>query len=301
MKKTAFTLLEMIFVIVILGIIAGGTFIQLSYVYEDMLQKQGSSELETEAKVIAEQITARLSSSIKESLVAMTATSGAGCVPVGSGSLVSATNYILAWVGRSDESNTGLWDTTTGDYMGWSGFVDVDASSTTSISTKGSMLSYAEIAINDLAGLTNALSTTPNSNVALYFKEDMTTQQLSTACDDFGLDAVAIPKKMYPVHRNNTETTLTFTNNNPTQISEQYSLSYSAYAVERDANNNLWLRSFRPWRGEHPSSDASPKLLGRNVTGFGFKWEGGLFRINVCVSKTASGFPIEVCKEKAVF
>jgi len=306
MRRSAFTLLEMIFVIVILGIIAGGTFIQVSYVYEDMMQKSGSSELESEAKVIAEQITARLSSSIKESLVAMTGTDGAGCTPVSDKASLTPTNsYILAWVGRSDESNTGLWDSTINDYRGWSGFVDVGNlnSNTTSIVTSGSMLSYAEIVINDLTGATNTLSIATNSPVALYFKEDMTTQQSSTTCSDFGLDTTASPNKMFQVNKKSgTENTLIFPNNTPLKISEQYSLSYSAYAIERNATDNtLWLRSFRPWLGEHPSNDASPKLLGKNVSGFGFKWEGGLFRINVCVSKTVSGFPINVCKEKAVF
>ena len=90
----------------------------------------------------------------------------------------------------------------------------------------------------------------------------------------------------------------------PSQISEQYTLSHSAYAIERktNANGELYLYSFRPWLGETPLSDSDPKLLGKNVSGFGFKWSGGLFRVNVCVKKRmVGGYDIEVCKEKAVF
>jgi prepilin-type N-terminal cleavage/methylation domain-containing protein len=297
MKKTAFTLIEMIFVIVILGIVAGMTFIQVSSVYEDMMQKQNSGELESEAKMVLEQITARLSSSIKDSLVAMTGTDGAVCVPV-SGPLDKNTKYILAWVGKSDEANLGLWDETLGDYKpGWSGFVDVSGSSMTSIITPGSRLDNAEIIINGLTGLTASLSTNPNSPVALYFNASGSN---INACSDF-FNNTSGSFKLYRVHRNGTQNTLGLIDT-PPQISEQYTLSHSAYAISREGSY-LWLYEFRPWLGQNPNANATNrKLLGQNVSGFGFKWSGGLFRINVCVSKkTPSGYDIEVCKEKAIF
>lgn len=299
MKKTAFTMIEMIFVIVILGIVAGMTFVQVSYVYEDMMQKQNSSELESEAKVIAEQITARLSTSIKESLVAMTAIDGTGaCIPV-SGTLNAATGYSLAWIGKSDEANLGVWDTVLGDYRpGWSGLADVSVSSTASVSTPGSRLDNAEIIINGLTGLTASLSTNPNSPVALYFNASGSN---TNACGDF-INNASGSFKLYRVHRNGTQNTLSLIDT-PPQISEQYTLSHSAYAIERDTNNDLWLYEFRPWLSQNPNANAANrKLLGKNVSGFGFKWSGGLFRVNVCVKKTmVGGYDIEVCKEKAIF
>lgn len=285
-------MMEMIFVIVILGIVVGGTFIQISGVYESMMQKQYSSELQTEAKVVVEQVTSRLSSSIKDSLVAMTGTTGAGCVPV-SGTLAANTEYILAWVGRSDEANIGLWDTN--DYKpGWSGFVDVSASTTASISTKGSKLGDAETIINQIANITNSLSTNPNSPAAIYFAGSGTN---TNACNDFFTQT----GKMYQVTRAGDTQLNIIGANIPTEISEQYALSHSAYAIARDGTD-LYLYSFRPWLSENPDhANAKKYLLAKNVTGFGFKWEGGLFRVNICVSRTLNGFPIQVCKEKAVF
>lgn len=289
-KRLAFTMIEMIFVIVVLSIVAGGTFLQIAGVYEDMVQKQYSGELQSEAMVTVEQVTSRLSSSVKDSLVAMTTTAGAGCVPV---SLVNAdVNYVLAWIGKSDESNLGLWDTN--DYKpGWSGFVDIQPSTKTSIVTPGSKLSNAETIINQVAGIANSLSTNPNSPVAIYFAGSGTN---TNACSDF----FTTSGKMYQVTRTGDTQLNIIGANIPTQISEQYSLSHSAYAVARNGTD-LFLYSFRPWLGETPASDANPKLLARNVSGFGFKWEGGLFRVNICVSRNLNGFPIEVCKEKAVF
>jgi prepilin-type N-terminal cleavage/methylation domain-containing protein len=300
-RKSAFTLIEMIFVITILGIVAGMTFVQISSVYEDFIQKQSSSELEMEAKVIAEQVTARLSSSVKESLTAMTDLNGNGCLPV-SGTLTPATNYTLAWIGKSDEANLGIWDTTItpNDYKpGWSGFVDVSASDTTSIITRGSRLDFAETLIDGLSGQVGSLSQAANSPVALYFNDSASN---ANACTDFGFSSAAVSAAgMYQVYRNGTTNQLTLIDR-PTQIFEQYTLSHSAYAIQRDAGNNLWLYSFRPWLGQKPINDAAPALLGKNVSGFSFKWSGGLFRVNICVKKTMSGgYDVEVCKEKAVF
>ncbi len=291
-------MLEMIFVIVVLGIIVGGTFVQISSIYEDMIQKQYSSELQTEAKIVAEEIVARVSSSIKESLIATTALDGTGCVAI---SAITAANneYILEWIGKSDEANIGLWDDALGDYKpGWSGFVDVSASDTNSISTKGSKLSNAETIISNLTGEATPLSSA-NPVAAIYFAASGTN---ANACSDFFGDYMTL-SKIYRVKigSQNPDANLTQVDKSFAGISEQYTLSHSAYAVAK-SGTNLYLYSFRPWLGETAShANAKKYLLAKNVTGFGFKWDGGLFRINVCVSKTLNGFPIEVCKEKALF
>lgn len=300
MKKSAFTMMELIFVIVIMGIIAGGTFIQISAIYEDMIRKQNSGELESEAKVILEQIVARISSSIKESLVALDDLDGSDCKSV-SALVKDDDNSILAWVGKSDEANLGLWDDDIKDYRGWSGFVDIDGSDKaghTYISTKGSRLDFAQTVIDDLTEETGSLSKTFNSPVAIYF---VGTDTNENECRDFGLDTAASPNKMFRVRKDTNDTTKLIFENPPAVISEQYIMSHSAYAIERSSSGDLLLYSFRPWNGEHPKSDKAPKILGRNVSSFAYKWEGGLFRINICVEKNSSGYPVKVCKEKAVF
>ena len=301
MKKLAFTLFEFIFIILILAIVAGGSFLQVSTVYENMMQKQASGELETKTNAVAGQIAARISSAIKESLVVMSDTNGAGCKPLHGTALNAQTNYILAWVSRSDESNLGIWDAAIGDYRGWSGFVDVSDSNYAKISTKGSKLDNVENVINELTGTTNSLSQTTNSKAAIYFKEDALSLQSAQACSDFGLDGAASPTKLFRVTREGMD--VLKLEPNASKISEQYVLSHSAYAIERNASDNtLWLRSFRPWNAERPSSDTTPALLGKDITGFGFKYDGGLFRINVCASKKLSNdYNITVCKEKAIF
>jgi hypothetical protein len=235
----------------------------------------------------------------------MTGTDGSDCTSVSDSSLDKNKEYILAWVGKSDEANLGLWDENLGDYIpGWSGFVDVDGSDTTGytyISTKGSELSNAEKIIDQLIGKSNpySLSQTSNSPVAIYFAGSSSN---TNACNDFFNQTA---DKMYKVKKADDDKSkdikLEFKENKPTEISEQYTLSHFAYAIVRDGTN-LYLYSFRPWLKEKPNDDKNPKLLAENVSSFAFKWSSGLFRISVCLSKkTPSGYDIEACKEKAVF
>jgi prepilin-type N-terminal cleavage/methylation domain-containing protein len=297
--RKAFTLIEVIFVIVVLGIVSGMTFIQISFIYEEMVRREATDEIESSVKVVTEQISSRLSSAVKDSLVAMTTLDGTGSCD-GVSTLPPANvnqEYILAWVGKSDEANLGLWDTVNNDDYkpGWSGFADIQASNTTNISTPGSILTNAEIIIDGLTEKINpySLSQVANSPVALYFHESGSN---TNACTEFGLNNAA-PTKMYQVLKTN-DTTLKFINQ-PTQISEQYTLSHSAYAVQRDGTD-LYLYSFRPWLGEH-LKDAKKFLIAKNISRFGFKWDNGMFRLNICASKDTNGFTAEVCKEKAIF
>lgn len=69
--RKAFTVIEIIFVMVVMGIISAATFVSISGIYDEMVQKEATADMETGVKVAIEQVAARLSSSIKDSLVAM--------------------------------------------------------------------------------------------------------------------------------------------------------------------------------------------------------------------------------------
>jgi prepilin-type N-terminal cleavage/methylation domain-containing protein len=309
MKKSAFTMLELIFVIVILGIVAGGTFIQISTIYEDMIQKQGSSELESEAKLIVEQLTARLGSSVKNSLVGATGLDGSGCYILNTVDINTSRNEKALWIGISNESNQGLWDATTtiNDYRGWSGFTDITASDTTTygyISTKGSRLDFAEKVIDDLIGKTNSLSLA-EPQAAIYFlrQSDLSLNQQPTACTDFGFtNTNAPPELMFKIYWDGTDNSrLYFQGNRPNVISDRYVISHYAYAIELK-NSTLYLYSFRPWLSEKASAPYQTNILGQHVNEVVIQRYNGLIRINVCVKKTMpGGYDIQVCKEKMIF
>jgi prepilin-type N-terminal cleavage/methylation domain-containing protein len=300
--KKAFTLIEVILVIVIMGIISTGTFIFISTIYDEMIQRQAVADMEVGAKVAVEQVAARLSTAIKDSIVAADDPSETDCKGVNQlqmANVADRNNAVLMWIGKSDEANLGLWHTN--DYRpGWSGFVDFSASSAAAISTKGSNLANAETIINNVTGLNNSLTTNDaTAPIAIYFHGSSANEN---ACTE--LFGAYNASKMYKVQRDTadaTNTRLLKVDKDFANISEQYSMSHSAYAL-RLVGNQLLLYSFRPWLGETPNSDANPRVLAGHVSRFGFRWDNEMFRINICESRTFdNGFTAEICKERAVF
>ncbi len=293
--RKAFTVIEIIFVMVVMGIISAATFVSISGIYDEMVQKEATADMETGVKVAIEQVAARLSSSIKDSLVAMKI--DGSCTNLQDAN--KDNEYALAWIGKSDEANMGLWDAVLGDYRpGWSGFVDVSVSGSSAISSKGSDLAGAQSIINSVTGRNDTLSTNPIT--AIYFHGSSANEN---ACSElFGNYAAS---KIYKVKIGADNETFAKVDKDFANISEQYTMSHSAYALIRDttdANNpKLMLYSFRPWLGEKPSDDKSPKIIASNVSNFGFKWDNGVFRINICESQTLNGFTAQVCKERAIF
>lgn len=300
MKKPAFTLYEAVFTIVLLSIVAGAGFVGLSRVYEESAFRESDSDIHSSSEAIASQIAALLSASIKESIVSISDLNGSLCSSMDGG----AYNEILAWVAESDETNKGMWDDGKGDYAGWNGFVDVNVSSADSIVTSGSRIDFVESILDELTGINKSMQN-PNSIAALYFLTDNSgVNQTSEACSEFGLDAASSPSRLFRVERNvGDNERLELNATKPPFISERYVLTHTAHAVRRNgADNTLWLYSFRPWLGQRPLSDTNPVLLGKNVTGFGFKKEGGVLRINVCVGKQSAGdYNVSACKERVVF
>ena len=296
-SKKGFTLIEMIFVIAVTGVIAGMTFIQISQIYESLIQKNYSSEIQNEASVVSEQIVSRLSGAFKNSLAGADSTGGGGCKGL-SDLTAGESKNILMWVAKSDESEKGVWDANRSTYIGWSGVVGNDDIATSTFDTPASNLESVESIIDSLVGETGTLSKNSKSPVALYFHTGGENGILAgKVCDEFYNDGSGA-FKLHPIKREGTDK-ITLLSGSIT--SNRYSITHAAYAIERDKNGNLWLYMFRPWLSEKPSSGKTKSLLARNVSQFGFKYDGGLFRINICLSKTVNGFKLEGCKERVVF
>lgn len=289
--KKGFTLVEMIFVIAVTGVIVGMTFVQVSQIYESLIQKNYSSEIQNEASIVSEQIVSRLSGALKNSLAGADTSSGGGCKGLSELSAGEGKN-VLMWVAKSDESEKGIWDNVAKTYIGWSGLVDKNESSTT-FTTPATNLESVEDIIDSLTGETNSLSKTSSSPVAVYFHnsagENICGTFYSNGSEDF---------RLYQIKKEGLDK---ITLLGGKVISDRYAITHAAYAIERDDDKNLWLYRFRPWLSEKPSSDTNKILLARNVSKFGFKYDGAMFRINICLSKTLNGFEIEACKERAVF
>lgn len=269
-------MLELVFVIVILGIVSSVGAELIASVYESYIIQRAQHRASLKTEIAATQIANRLAYAIPGTVVRRTGTTTTAedindipASPVDS-------YTVLQWVGTDADSFKTI-TTNTDRRPGWSGFCDVDNAASslsgTTISTPGSNLGLASTIITNLGGNIN--------NAAIYYESNKTLQRRDIASVS--------------------GTTITL-DDNLTNISEHYKLAWTSYALVVDAAGTLSLHyRFTPTRGIDVTNDLSSILL-RNVSTFKFKGDGRTIRFKICVDEEiGEDFKITICKEKAVF
>ena len=271
--RPALTMIELILVIVILGIVASIGAEIIANVYEGYLIQRAQHRASIKTELAATQIANRLAYAIPGTVVRKS-NLGAGGTDINDPGAEADT--ILQWVGADADSFKAI--TTASNLPGWSGFCDVDASSTAAISTPGSNLALTNTIRTNL-GLTAA------ANPQIYFPSRdglmsyTATLQPTTATIDLA-NYIAPPV------------------GTPAKIVEHYKLATSSYALMADGN--LWLYyNFSPIRDAAPGG--TRRLLLRNVSTFEFRGDGRTIRFKICVRENIGDANITLCKEKAVF
>lgn len=265
----AFSMLELIFVIVILGIVASIGSEMIVKVYESYIVQRAEHRATLKTELAATQIANRLASAIPGTVVRRIDPTGAteSIEDLMSLDPSGDTYTVLQWV-ASDTDSFNAYDDTTKE-VGWSGFCDINTSTTNIIQTPGSKLSMT----NTIKG--NLGST---SNFAIYFPYDVNTTAY------FG---------------SGTTDTITL-DNNVSHIVEHYKLAWTSYALVV-TDGDLYLHyNFSPTRGAVIGNTKS--LLMKNISTFKFQGAGRTIRFKICKEEPISeDVNISACKEKAVF
>jgi len=293
--KKAFTMLELVFVIVIMGVVASIGAEIIAKLYENYLSTRSINKLQFQTELVLNKIAKRLTHRVKDSAIGQISPSNYVVLPDANSSYP-----ILAWIGKSYESSLGNENTT-----GWSGFVDLyDGNTTkTQIKTNGSHLGYARDIINALSYNTIDINTpgTTATNAVLIFKgkDDYNISKYGWNGSDTN-DA----NYTYNIEVNTTEI-LKIKDKNITTAYEQYSLAWTAYALVPegpDTNDfNLTLKyNFQPWDGEDYSQGRTSVLM-EHVSSFKFMQYGETVRIKLCIRDDRTGGDYGFCKEKVVF
>ena len=309
--KKAFTLLELIIVIVIVGIISYiGVEITLN-VYKNYLQSRAINTLETQTELVLEQISKRLAIRVKGSAIGkkidVNGRGHGGFVPTSSTQLNN--NFpILEWVAYSYES---FQDGS------WTGFIDLNNPSSNSTKATGTLggslvtpgsrlLTQGPASANqNIRDLTNYQASIENQNIGVIFKGTNLNYNSSFGYNNSTARAVAL------VANNTQDTSLNVIGYEGTLISEQYYLLHTAYAIvpgQASADNDfdLFLHyNFRPWVGQE-YTDGNRDLLATNVTRFNFTEANGVLVLKLCIRDAGRSLdPTEaettVCKTKAVY
>ena len=296
-KRFAFTMLELLFVIVIMGILGKFGVEFLARAYDNFLFAKINDDLQSRSASSVEFITKRLENRIKKSASAFDPTTNTRTYIMG-GVDVNAT--VLEWIAAEDDGFRGIQAPI------WSGVIDLNLSNGTRLISPGSNF-------NDLDALIRVLSNN-NSDIndsAIYFID-----AVFTSTNEWGYDNNPITDQVHALHPvvEVNSTTLaspaaptnvdTFSGK---EVSEYYKLSWTANAVSLEDYNNTtnmgnlyFYYDYQPWQGETYLANGKKVLLAQGVNTFRFRSAGSLIKIQVC-AKSRLTEEYALCKEKTVF
>jgi prepilin-type N-terminal cleavage/methylation domain-containing protein len=316
-KNRAFTLVEVVIVIVIFGIIATIGANIIARMYMNYMQARTVNYIQTQSGIVLEQIAKRLQYRVKASIVALNTHPGATPPTLLrlDDERVDEDFNVIQWIGYSNEALLN-----NASVPGWSGFIDMDNTTTNAtaktLSTPGSNLGDAETMMSILSNNTVTLAGTKSA--ALIFKglppDSDIAPEVGYGWDGNGGDS----KYMITVTRRN-NTSFDVTSANPVNIYEHYYLAHSAYALVpniacgagcSDTNFTLELRyNYQPWSATLANRSfltASSAILATNVNLFRIKQTGSTIRLKLCLHDGGqSGLgnatkPVIACKEEVV-
>lgn len=270
-NRSAFSLLELIFVIVILGIVSSLGAEIIANVYESYVLQRAQHRASLKTELVATQIANRLRYAIPGTIVRRVGMNGTP-EELSEAMASSPDAYtVLQWVAYDGDSFEAI--STAADLKpGWSGFCDIEVSGPDNISTPGSNLGLANTIISNLSGTTKGIT-----DANLYFPYDTTAYDITAGTGE----------------------TITLGTEAP-RIIEHYKLSWSSYALVIDGGDLYLYYNFSP--SPAAAIGGSSQLLLKNVTNFKFQGAGRTTRFKVCKEENiGEDFNIASCKEKAVF
>ena len=302
-QKNAFTMIELIMVIVVLGIVASIGASMIAQTYQSYIMQKAIHNASFKTELVVNTVANRLAYRIDTSVVARRPGQVANVIAADIYSLINippAQNTIFTILEWVNYENDGFTATGT---PGWSGFADLNNSTFATLSSPGSNFAV-ENTIRAELGFAG--------NPAIMFMGGSGIYRTDT---NNSYDATCIYQSagcMFPVAL--AGTTLTFSGGDRSagnmQYSEFYQLAATAYAVVPSNPHtingiNVWdlyLHSnYQPWDGENYTGATRQSLLARDVSVFRFKQEPNSVRIKICsVQQIGDAKHIAICKEKAV-
>ena len=322
--KRAFTLLELVVVIVVLGIIAMMSFNAIMNIYSNYFQTRTVNELETQTEITLEQISKRLEHRIKPSVIARK-TDGEFLALNDNRVNLDANYEILEFIPYAYEIFNDVISLDANDNVieqggkagRYSGYADLAKSSpATGLISPGS--NFTTGVVETIKDLTCKDDTRNSKCVDFENKDGGVVAIFSDVYYDvqnsFGykgisnLDIAKVGVKGGQSGLNGD--TLEISGFANKQISEQYHLAYTANAIvpeqsadSKDTANGVFdlnlYYDYRPWMGEKYKPNGEKATLAKNVTRFVFTEKNGVIVLKLCMR--AKNSEITICKSKAVY
>ena len=292
----AFSMIELIFVIVIMGIIGkfGTEFLAQSY--NSFIFSNVNNRLQSNSATIIEFIASRLQYRIRDSIIARESNDDNDDY-VALSNVHSDTEYpVLEWVQSAIDSYRAI------KRPYWSGIIDLDAGDKDSLKSPETNTSEINSIIQKLSYESSDIN-----DSALYFIGS------NNDIDGYGWDGDAITtqdKVMHPINADSNNSDIFISGNgddfSDIDIYEYYKLAWSANAVVMEDYNDTtkmgdlyFYYNYQPWNGEN-YRDGNKSLIMNGVSTFRAISLGSIIKIQVCTKSTLVE-EYALCKEKTIF
>jgi len=280
--RKAFTLIELIFVIIIFGILSSFGAELLYKVYENYVYSNTFNRLENQSESAVKQIANRLQYRIKDSTIARDdSTAASTAEPIGSN---SGNELVLEWLGTDIDGWRGTIDTVAPIGPDWSGFIDLQSSSATGLITPGTLYTNVYGAIFFIGS---------DVDLSSNFGWDAAINNQNASIHPMQFDGAG------DIVDANTSAAIDFTG---VDIFEYYQFTKSAYAVSLEGSDLVLYSDYTPWSGQRMTAGKRSVIM-ENVSTFQFTSMGDILVVQVCVTDnnvTGVG-DYSICKEKVVF
>lgn len=317
--RYAFSMVELIFVVVVLGIVASIGSSIIVQAFQTYITQKATSSASIKTELAAEQIANRLSYAIPWTLVAKNPANpfNDSTSFVDNPTVVNANRTALEWIGVDGDS---FEATAT---PGWSGYCDTESFAEDVLvdaegDTPGSDIAMTQTIINNLSnsGVDFTTTTFAANKPLIVFKTDNYrdgTNELPYKPNCIGLVAgtTDCAIRAYGTAGGASHPQLTL--DKVEKIAEHYVLAWSAYALvpanARAVNGQtvydlVLYYNYQPWEGEKYSDvGVSSQILVNNVSLFDFTNYKNSIRFKICVLQpigTNTTEMVTLCKEKVV-
>lgn len=295
--KKAFTMIELIFVIVVMGILAKFGFEFLAQAYNSFIYTKINTELHEKSNHSLEFIAKRLEARVAPSVIKRISTTNGF---VGASQIVANMDQynLLEWIAYDIEGYRGT------NQPLWSGIIDFDTTKTTSTQLFSPNTDTAAVD-NLIRSLSNNTATI--ANAAIVFNNE------SHSIDSFGWYTVPngiTDQNQSSIHPITSSANNIFTSSiagvdfTGLKIYNRYTLVWTAYALLHNANNELVLYyDYQPWEGETYLDATKNMILMEDVSEFRIhpSSDGKLYSLKICVRSNFTSQEHSICKEKTIF
>jgi len=301
-QKRAYTMIELILVIIVLGIVASIGAEIIVKLYDNYIKTRSINRLQAQTELVLDQIVKRLSFRIKGSVIARDINNINFSTNYVTLSDANDSYQVLEWIEKDNDSFRGV------SKPGWSGFVDLDSNDTnrSQIKTSGSELNTTSDIIKALSNNRVVLdgSIPGKKRPAIIFKGSSDYNVTKYGWN--GTRGLYTYRVDYNNGTNNILHLIDSNSTYPSEIYEQYDLAWSAYAIVPEGTNNdfnLTLHyNYQPWEGEK-YSDVNGSVLVEHASTFRFIQIGNTIRIKLCIhdDNRSGNFDFSFCKERVIF